>query len=137
MGCSALQKAWQLLNLRTHPVNGHPPLYAATSHSCFCVQQSLTIKPKRKQDFPQIEQKELRHTKWVLERVRQRLFAQANYSVGKTLSYARIKLSNSQTKKLNSLESRTLLSNYAEHLSPKNAHFLTFPLLSLTPKIHL
>ena len=107
------------------------PVPASVYNKCLAI-QSVT-----KQELPKYQpsQNPTYQTDSLEKEIDKKLFSKADSLVDKTLSYPRIKLSNSQTLNLDGVEAGiwTLLNNCAV----KTQMFQTFTLLYLTPLVYL
>ena len=122
------EKGLQLIKLNTLSVINHLfwhgtgcPLFS------FCVQQQVF---EYSDSYKARASKVSRWAKsqvpdWFAQKViNNKLFAKAVSLIDKVLHCPRIKLSNSQTLVLDGLETRVLLSNFAQQLCRRNAHVL-------------
>ena len=81
--------------------------------------KNLNTQPVSRQDFSRCQL--LQNLTFQTDKeTNYKLFAKADFLVDKFLSHPRIKLSNSQTSVLDGVETRVLLSDFAQQLRPEN-----------------
>ena len=85
--------------------------------------KSVTTQPFTKQELPKYkaDQPPTYHIDSLKRDINKKLFGKANTLIDKILSCSRIKLSNSQTKVLDGVDTGVLFSDFTLHLRRKNA----------------
>ena len=91
--------------------------------SCFCVQQKFDHPPSYKAGTSKISTftKPTYQIFSVKKEINKKLFSKADSLVDKSLSFPRVKLSNSQTLFLDGVETGIFLSDFAQQLRRKNS----------------
>ena len=85
--------------------------------------KSVTTQSVTKQELPKYkaEQPPTYQIDSLKREINKKLFGEADTLIDKILFCSRIKLSNSQTKKLDGVDTGVLISDFAQHLRRKNA----------------
>ena len=101
--------------------------------------KSVTTQSVTKQELPKYktEQPPTYQIDSLKRELNKKLFGKADTLIDKILSCSRIKLSNSQTKILDGVDTGVLISDFTLHLRRKTQTFQTFTLLySTLPEYH-